>query len=157
MPISSALRTPIALAAGALLLSGCYRYVPVEMSEVRPEQTVRVRVADEAFPRVRNFVDAREGTVSGQLLELGADSVELRLETPVAFQPVTLSRSHLLETSVREVDKGKSFMISAALVGAVGYLAYLGFEGRGDGRAVPGPQPDEQRIPLFELALPFLP
>ncbi len=157
MRIPFPLRVPTTLALGALLLSGCYRYVPTELSDVRPQQTVRVRVADEAMPAVRNFVEPREATVSGRVVAVRPDSVELRLETPVAFRQVTLPRSWVLDSSVREVDKGKSFLISAALVGAVGYLAYLGFEGRGGGQAIPGPQPDEQRIPLLELALPFLP
>lgn len=142
-------------ALGVLLATGCYSYAPVELSEIQPEQTVRMGLSDAELVRLRAFSDPREGTVSGSFVSAGRDSISLVVRTPLAYQQVSIPRSSILESHVRRADPTRNLIVSGALVGAIGLAAYLGFEGRGGEKAGPGPQPDETLVPLFTFGLPL--
>ena len=145
----------VLVALGAALLSGCYSYVPTELAAIRPQQNVRVELSDEELVRLRAFADGRAGTVSGDFLGASGDSVSMVVRTPLSYQQVSIPRTSIIQASVRTVDTKKNLIVSAALVGAVGIAAYLGFEGRGGEAGGPGPQPEESVVPFFSFGLPI--
>lgn len=145
----------VSSALGVALISGCYAYVPTDVTEIQPSQVIRVQLTDAELTRLRAFADGRGGTVSGEFVSAGRDSVSLVVRTPLAYQQVAVPRSSIIEASVRRADPKRNLLVSAALVGAVGVAAYLGFEGRGGDKPGPGPQPDESLVPLFTFGLPL--
>lgn len=143
------------LVAALVFTAGCYSYVPTEVAQVSPSQKVRITLEQQEASRLLAFLDARSSTVTGEFLGATGDSVRLVLRTPLAFQEVSIPRASVADLSVREADRTKNLLVSAALVGAVGVAAYLGFEGRGGEPGGPGPQPDESLVPLFSFGLPL--
>lgn len=146
---------PAVLALAALTAAGCYTYVPADVSDIQPSQTVRLSVDDAELTRLRAYADGRAGTVSGEFVSAGPDAVSMVVRTPLAFQQVEIPRSSIVQAAVRRADPVRNLIVSGALVGAIGLAAYLGFEGRGGEQGGPGPQPDEALIPLFSFGLPL--
>lgn len=146
---------PAVLALTALVATGCYTYVPTDVSDIQPSQTVRLSVDDAELTRLRAYADARQGTVSGEFVAVGPEAVSMVVRTPLAFQQVEIPRSSIVEASVRRADPTRNLIVSAAIVGAIGAAAYFGFEGRGGEQGGPGPQPEDALIPLFTFGLPL--
>jgi len=141
--------------AASFVLGGCFSYRPAEVSQVEPSSRIRVSLADQEFPRLRAYLDARQGTVSGEFVGYESDSLTMVVETPISFQEISIARSSVLQVEQREVNQLRSVLISAGIIGGVGLLAYLGFDGRGGELARPGPQPEDSWLPLFSVGLPF--
>jgi len=151
----------VAFGVMVLLLSGCYAYVPVEPTQVRPDQDVRVRLsmaqARELDPQ---FVGERR-VLEGRVLEVGADFL---LEIPVAtgwvgtsaqslHQRVRIPVGEITEVDVRSLDRGRTgILVGGALGLIIGVVVHaLVRESGGDPRPTPLP-PDELRIPFHRLA-----
>ncbi len=80
-----------------------------------------------------------DGFVGGRFIEVRGDSVTLLLTTPTAFSQVAVHRESILSLERRDASNGRSLLLSAAIVGGVAALAYLGFDGGSEG----GPPADD--------------
>jgi len=144
----------LALSA-SFVMGGCFSYRPTDVSQVEPSSRIRVSLADQEFPRLRAYLDARRGTVSGEFVGYQSDSLTMVVETPISFQEISIARSSVLQVEKREVSRGRSALITAGIIGGIGLLAYLGFDGRGSELVRPGPQPEDSWLPLFSVGVPF--
>jgi hypothetical protein len=138
-----------------LLFTGCVKYVQTDVSQLKSTDRIRVELDQEQLALLRAFADNREGTVNGRFVEATADSVSMVVETPTAYQEVRIPRRSIIDTRLRKPDNKKSFVISVVLVGGIGALAAIGFEGRNNDPTGDDTGIDESRIPLFNFRLPF--
>lgn len=128
--------------------AGCATYRPAVVEELAPEQRVRVRVEPEVLADLVAFAEGAQGQLGGRFAELRGDSVEFRFETPSSYRQVVLHRSAILGLERRETSPARSIAFSAAVVGGIGVLAYLGFEGQESG--------DDSLPPDTEALVPLL-
>ncbi len=153
-------RTPASLRIPLLLLlatlaTGCTTYRTVSIGELPARQRVRMVLAPEEAGRHLFYARGNEGYLSGQFVELQGDSAVFLLTTPTARSRVSIPRSAIVQLERRDVSAGRSLLVSAALVGGVGLLAWLGFEGEEN----TGPDPDDdltdQFAPGVRIVIPF--
>ena len=87
------------------------------------------------------------------LTSAGAQSIPGRMVG--SFSQVTLPLASILELERREAAAGRSMLLSAALVGGVAVLAYIGFEGGGS--EIPGGDEDgtDQFAPGLRVVIPI--
>jgi hypothetical protein len=111
-----------ALLLAALLLSGCHRYVPAELGELRPDMAVRVRVADRPTspPLEGPVVELGPG---GSGVTILPEASILGEEGPVSLTPVQIE---VLER--RELDRTRTALVVAgtAIVGLASILLIEG-------------------------------
>lgn len=132
----------------ALAVAGCATYRPAAVEELAPSQRVRVRVEPETLADLVAFAEGAQGQLGGRFVALRGDSVAFRFETPSSYRQVVLPRSAILGLERRESSPARSIAFSAAVVGGIGILAYLGFEG-GESGDDSLPPDSEALVPLF--------
>lgn len=139
---------PVVALVAALSAAGCATYRPAVVEELTPDQRVRVRVEPDVLADLVAFAEGAQGQLGGRFAALRGDSVEFRFETPASYRQVVLPRSAILGLERRETSPTRSIAFSAAVVGGIGLLAYLGFEGEESGDdSLP---PDTEALtPLF--------
>lgn len=127
---------------GSFLLSGCYRYVPVEVPI--PTTVARIKVPVEsavADPNAPPETIAMEGTV----LESVGDTLilEARLTRDVsAFQQYVrldtfrIAHAELSSVEVKEFSKGRSVALGVVVASGAALMAWaaLGIQGGSDGQ-----------------------
>lgn len=104
------------LALATLVLSGsaCYRYVPVPVAELRPDEGARVQLTAMAVERIRRGppedVRLLDGfAMNGTVARVGGDSLVLSLPvsstTDIAVRPTTFFRPFALPvTDIRQAE-----------------------------------------------------
>ncbi len=121
---------------GALLLaglggSGCYRYVPIQPSAVRPNEEVRVLITDDAAARVVKEFGTYAGELEGQLATAESDSIAVSVLIARAYRGVSLdnvrqtlflSRSEVVEVRRRQISRGRTVLAAAGVLAAFGVL-----------------------------------
>ena len=128
------------LLLGAFLLSGCYRYIPVETPP--PGSVARVRVPIQSAVADPN-APPETVAVEGQVLAAG-DSIVLaaRLSREVSvfqqyvrFDTFRVARAELASVELKEFATGRSVALGAAVAGGTALLALaaLGIRGGNDG------------------------
>lgn len=131
-------------AFGALVLSGCHTYLPVETpvpgSVARVHVPVRSALADPGLP-------PETTSVEGVVLEAG-DTLVLEVQTRrvigvfnefVQEHTYRVSRDDLLAVEVREFSPRRSAALGSAILGGVVFLAMTAFRGEtGSGGKGPG-------------------
>ena len=147
---------PLILAL-AVFLAGCHYYAPAEIQTLAPQERIQVELEDDEVTRLLAYVDPRSRTVKGQFVDQAGDSMTMVVRTPLAYSQVTIPNSGIVGLQRREVDNKKSFIFSAAAVGAVAVLAYLGFEGSSSPMGSEGDGAESALIPFlsFAVGLPF--
>jgi len=149
----------------ALSLAGCYRYVPSRLSEVGPEQDVRIRVAEDEASRLADFTRDGGRVVDGRVVEQGPDSLLVRVESrgelrgarlQMLYQRVNVSRPAVLEIERRELDKGRTYLLTGAGVVAIAAVAAAGIAGGGSDTPPDGGGPQESVVPSSSLRVPLL-
>jgi hypothetical protein len=152
---------PLALAGVASV--GCYRYTPVQTSELAPQMAVRVELSGVAVDRLRTSPDSLTRLVNGfrvngTVAQLAADSLLLsvprsymeanvRLKTQLFDLP--LLRSDLQRIEARRLDKKRTTWAAVALgaATAVSISFVLNYGGRSTG-SIPKPvDPTDRVIP----------
>ncbi len=133
---------------------GCATYRQTPLEELSQRQPVRVRLAPEEFVRNVAFASGPQGLVGGRFVEARGDSVTLLLTTPTAFSQVTVHRNSILSLERKETSRRRSLLVSAAVVGGVAALAYLGFEGGSEGEPGPNDSDVDAFRPGVRLVLP---
>ncbi len=152
------------IAALSSLLAACYTYVPSSLSEVTPEQEVRLRLGAVEAARLEDF--ARDGgrAVEGRVLSQDGDSVLVRVEShselrgvrvQTLYQRIHVSRPAVLDVELRELDKGRTYLVTGAGVAAAALIAVDRLQGGGSDTPPNGGTPNEALIPLLNLRLPF--
>jgi len=171
-PLRTSRRPAAALAVLALASStACYSYQPIQLSEIKPNTSVRVQLTGMAVEQLRSGKnnEARlleDFSVSGNISRLTGDSVVLSVQTtqssdamtrPVTFyQPLPLARSDFRSVEVRKLDRKRttitSVVLGALAVSAATYAIIHG--GEASGTTPPNGGPNEVRVPLFGLRWP---
>ncbi len=154
------IRFPTAVRAALLTLllltaTGCATYRPANIRELPSQQRVRMVLAPEELGRNIQFASGNQGYVSGRFVEVRGDSAVFVLTSATAHSQVSLPLESILEVERREANNGRSFLMSAGLVGGVAVLAYLGFEG--DENTAPDPDDDltDQLVPGIRIVIPL--
>lgn len=155
-----------ALGALALLLGGCFAYVPVDPGAVRPDDDVRARVSAARAAELDPLLMRDARVLEGRVLEAGGD---LLLEVPVAsdlrgvrvetlHQRIRLPQQDVLELELRRFDRTRTALVlgSGLAVALAVVIHQLTRESGGDTQP-PGPDPTELRIPLFRVPLGLRP
>lgn len=137
------------------LSTACVSYTATDVSQVSPQDKVRLELDAEQVNELITFVDPATRSVTGRVVNLSADSISIALRTPAAFTQVSIPRRSIVATHVGLADTKKNLLVSAVIVGAVAFLAVKGFEGNdhlptGDGGGI-----DETRVSLFGFRIPF--
>lgn len=156
---------PTALLA-ALLLSGCFRYVPTPVDVAPPGEDVRLLVTRQGAADLAQVTDV-EGevpTVRGTLLE--RRGAEMLLSVPVGqrrdgFHTVSLDQtiripvSEILQVERREFDTPKTAFLVAGAVGGSAFIIFsiMSAFGESDGSDPGGPE--ESRIPIPFISVPI--
>ena len=138
-----------------LLAAGCSTYSRVSIGELPAQQRVRMQLTAEELGRHILFASGNLGYVSGRFVEARGDSAIFVLTSSTAHSQVSLPVESILRLERKDPNLGRSFLFSAAIVGGVATLAYLGFEGQENS----GPNPDEditdQFAPGIRIAIPL--
>ena len=130
---------------GALVLSGCHTYLPVETpapgSVARVHVPVRSALADPGLPPAT-------ASVEGVVLDSG-DTLVLEVRTRRVIgafnefmqeNTYRVSRDEVVSVEVREFSPGRSAVLGSAILGGAVFLAVAAFRGdTGSGGSKPGP------------------
>jgi hypothetical protein len=112
-------------------VSGCYRYVPVDIAAIRPTEDVRVQVTESAAVRLvkefGTYLTALEGRVSRE----GTDSLSITVPIGRDYRGVSLEggrqvlflgRSEVVGLRRREFSRGRTLAVSAGALVVFGAL-----------------------------------
>lgn len=143
-----------ACVALAVACAGCATYRSVAVDDLSPQQRVRVQVEPQVLADLVAFADGPDGSIGGRFVEVRGDSVAFRFETPSSYREVVMPKTAIRRVQRREASRARSVALSVAVVGGIGTLAWLGFEGRGgEGDDLPGDDPDAL-VPLLFFVVP---
>lgn len=150
-------RAPTWLAlAGSLLLGGCFAYVPVELTEVHPDDRVRARLVGSP-ERLSEDYGVAGPVVSGRVLARTPDSLRVRIPlaslpaagavTPGLAQDVTLPGAVIQQLERRVLQRGRTAGLALGTAALLGYILYTAFD-RSDPAGIPGenPPPGDQAL-----------
>lgn len=123
------MRTALPLCA-ALLLSGCFSYLPVtDPGQLEPGTSVRARVSPAAGARIAPLLGASDARrLDGTLITNSTDTLIVEVPTVMTDarefgrtpnQRVSILKNELLELEVRRIDR----LRTAAVVGSAAILA----------------------------------
>jgi hypothetical protein len=145
----------------ALLGSGCYRYVPVQLSTVRPNEDVRVRVTESAAARLVKEFGTYTTELEGQVAREPSDSVSVSVLIGREYRGVSLESgrqvlflgpSEVVGVRRRELARGRTVLASAgALVVfglVIGTVIQLGDPNPSPDQPPPPPPASGARLPI---------
>jgi hypothetical protein len=149
------MRRRLVRGATVLLLSGmaagCFRYAPVEVSEVRPGERVRADLTPVAAAMVADETGRPGRVVEGNVLEPPGDGPGARLLLSVSSRDsrgrdgfrssVALDPAEIRGVELRSFDAFRTILTAGVAAVAAGFAVDALFDGRGsgDGPEVPGP------------------
>ena len=105
--------------------TGCYRYVPIDVSAVKPQEDVRVHVTESAAARLVRDFGAYTSRLEGQFAVERGDSVSVSVAVARAYQGVSLeqtrqtlylARSEVVDVRRRVLSKGRTVAATAAVL-----------------------------------------
>lgn len=156
-------RAALAVCLGAV--AGCYRYVPVPVTELAPDMAVRMQLSAVAVDRLRTAPDSLTRllngfSVSGTVSRLGSDTLLLAVPTSYMEANVRLkTQLHdlpLLRTDVqrvesRRLDRARTTWAGVGLgVLAAASTAYVLNRGGRSGASNPKPvDPSDLMVPVL--------
>ena len=132
----------LAIGVGALLLSGCFTYVPADLGVLPVGGSVRVQVGQEG-PAGSFQATSREARLSGILVRKSDEEVVLRI--PLApgsefGQEISIPTNSILRVETRQLDGARSVLMAAGSLGALSALLVL--ISRPGGKLSPGDGPN---------------
>jgi hypothetical protein len=150
---------------GTLFGGACYRYVPVEMTAVRPTEDVRLRVSEAAAARLVREFGTYLTELEGQFAREGTDSVSIKvpisrgyrgLSLESGHQTLFLGRSEVVGLRRRQFSRERTMLAGAGAIVAFSLLALavtqLG-EPNSEVEESPPPPPPQGAI-LFRFRIP---
>ena len=125
----------------ALVLSGCFRYVPADVQSTPPGDGVRVlltRQGADELATVRE-VEGAVSTLDGEVI--GTDGTDLLLQVPVGerqagFMPTAINQSiriplsEILTFERRELDRGATALFVGGTLGLAAVVVYFIMDAR---------------------------
>jgi hypothetical protein len=150
---------PVLLILTAGLLSGCYRYGPVEANGLRPGLGVRARITGAAADRLSSLLGDAPRVLVGNVISQSGDTVIV--ETPAVMQAqvgssiqtlhqrVALVRGDVVEWETRSLDRVRTFGLVGAIAAVLGYVLVDKLQGEPGSEPLPGPGGTDQRVPVF--------
>lgn len=140
-------------ACAAVHGAGCAAYHHAAIDDLSPRDRVRIEVDDRELPALIAFAEGPRGRLAGRFVGMAGDSATFQLQNAAGYRTVTLAPASVVFLERREPELARSLLLSGAIVGGVGVLAYLGFEGGGQG-GDPDTDGSEAFAPLFFISLP---
>jgi hypothetical protein len=150
------------LLPAALLLSGCFSYIPAELGSMVPGQEIRLRVTPQGSSDLAAISGGGGTSVAGMLV--GTDAAAIRVRVPVGVmvegvttrslgQEVVIPRSQISSVERRELDRPRTVGAVAGGVAALVALVLAYGEIQDNPEIPPVIVPDEIRIPLLSVPL----
>lgn len=158
MPTISRLHSRMAASALLALLllgSACATYQSARIEDLPSQQRVRLRLAPEELARHIGFASGNQGFISGRFVEFSGDSATFLLTTPTAHSQVRLPLESIVALERKDASQGRSILLTAALVGGVATLAYLGFEGNENSDPSTDDDLVDQLVPGIRIIIPI--
>lgn len=121
----------IAVLSIGLASTGCYRYVPVQVAAVDPQEDVRILVTESAAARLSRDLGAYTTSLEGRLRQEAHDSVSISLPVTRSYrgrvmdsgwQTLFLGRGEVVQVDRREISRARTV---AAGVGAVAVFGLI--------------------------------
>jgi hypothetical protein len=167
LSVSHSLRRSTAVLS-LFALSGCYTYVPIELSSVPAGSDVRVfltRAAVATLPEDVAPTDLNALYVTGRLEAREADSLmvgvpvgarDATLISPNIRQLVKVRTAEVVDVRRRQFSVPRTALLTAGTVGLGAFVISLIF-GANDGGSTPDPNEDVSRVPvgIFPLRVPL--
>ena len=153
----------LALLPTAMLLSGCYTYIPVELAALPADRELRVFLTRQALAAIPEDVPTGATYVTGRLERRTADSILIqvpvsrRIEGGGALdlrQNVFLPLTEIVDVQYRELDRAKTTLTLAAGVGGAFALVLGIISASGTGEPDPLPGEGQIRVPVFSVPVP---
>ena len=146
--------------AAALLLSGCFTYVPTQLSTVPAGEDVRVHLTRRAVVELSELSPQIQEALTGTLVGTNGDRVTLRV--PVAarqegffrspiLQDIPVPTSEILSVERREFSSARTGLFVAGGAGVAAIIIGMIISGSDSPDADPGPGEEEIRIPFFSI------
>lgn len=144
-----------AAVSGTLLLSwtlvGCYSFVPVIRNDAVPlQENVRVTITAAGTESLAKVLGANIREIQGTVVRVTPDTVTVAVEqtwtsareTFVSTgDTVAIARQLTEKIAVRQVSRKKSFVVTAAIIGAAILVAVVTKNASGGSTAGPTPMP----------------
>ena len=115
----------LVLAAGALLCSACYSYLPLRTPEPRPGMRVSAELTDSGSASLGEYIGRDATAVQGRLVAVADTALEVSVvsvrsrngqESFWKGEPVTLRRSLIARLRERRLAKGGTLLVGGAIV-----------------------------------------
>jgi hypothetical protein len=152
MRLDQPFRLP-ALAAVAVVMTGCYTYTPVG-DALRPVAgtTVQATLTDRGRVALEQSLGPEVWQVEGMVRTVSDSTVEMSVHKTVTIsrastrwtgEPVTLRREHYQSMRERQLSRGRTFMLAGSLsAGVVAFVATRSLFGFGAGNDNPPGGPE---------------
>ncbi len=150
----------------ALVVSlGCYRWVPATIDLTPQGEQLQALLSTEGQLVLRDRIGIDSRTVTGELLEAGADTVLFAVRSvrsgdglgnePVLYQRIDIPRSHILRVDRRELDPLRTGGVIAGVAGVTVLLVTQAFGESNPGDAPTGDGGPSDRLTPWILRLPI--
>lgn len=152
------------LTLGALALSGCYSYQPIEVADIQPQMDIRARVSGAQSDQLADVLNSDDRMVEGTVIENGSDEILLEVSTGTAErrgrvetlnQRVRIPTTEVMTVDQKSVDQTKTTLLVGGAV-AVAAVAVIAAITAGSSSSTPGTGPGGPQdilIPLLRLPL----
>lgn len=157
---TSRVRRWVLVPAPALILSGCFSYMPADLASVFPGEEIRLQLVARGASDLAAVSGDGGPSVAGMLV--GTDTAAIRVRVPVGVvvegsmtrslgQEVVIPRSQISDVERRELDRPRTVGVVAGGVAAL-LAAVFAYGQLNPSPETPRvPQPEEIRVPLFSV------
>lgn len=154
----------LTFAGCALMVMGCYSYVPVEVDEVPLQTEIEAVLSTAGEVSLRERVGLSSGRLKGELVERSSDQLMIAVPTTgpftgatgqVLYQRIDIPRADVLQVQRREPSTPKTVGLLAGAAGAATAFVIVAFTGERNPGDAPGPTdgPDERVARLLPALL----
>lgn len=151
------------LTATALSLAACQTFRPVEPTDVRPGQTVRVELADSAERDAAGWTGPDRQRLTGELVRWSREGMALSMRSRIGAAGLSPYRDTLqvpksLIRSVhrQEISALRSAAVAGGVVGAAALLVHIDLAGGGGRSPQPGGGGPVESVG-FRIVIPLVP
>jgi hypothetical protein len=134
------------MALTALSLAGCYRYTPIEFHEAPATKNVRAYLSIEGISEVERIFRSRQHHLDGRVEWIDSARIVLRVQGSnhpgstrgaVLQQRVELSKNQVRFLELIELDRTKTYAVTAAAITGTVTILVLRFSRRTGGTITP--------------------
>jgi len=150
----------------ALTSQGCYKYSPIAFADVQPEMDIRAEITPDERDGLSEVLPGDDRVLDGTVIDNGGDQLLVQVEAVASQSGVTLqtfdqrvhlNRSGILELEMKELDKGKTYGLTALVTaGVIGVVIAAIQAGNANETGKSGPDgPVDSMIPLLRIPIGF--